>query len=97
MTIDLENAQSYVRAATDLDDLLSRMEAVEDAGGRFDAATSDCDVDVARLPKFSDDEPEDTAGMLSWDAERALWFGGYCDQSERWAIGPRADAVPSPD
>ena len=83
--------QTQVNAAKDLDDLLGRLENAIDEGATINASTTDCDIDIDQLPKFAEDWPHDTEGMVSWDETRALWTGAYCDQSQSFAIGPRPD------
>ena len=77
--INSDNINEKISAAADLDALLDALTSYEDGSKRLDEV-----ADLPGLPTFGGDEPEDTAGIWSWDADRLLvddCNGGFAIES----------------
>lgn len=78
-----------------LDDLAEMLNATSAArhrwecDGAFDLEVLRVDeiYDVAELPTYGGDEPQDTMGIYSWDETRLLYCDGPNDAP--WVISPR--------
>ena len=55
-------SQDQINACTTLNELLTVLQNMEDSR----------DVDMTSLPTFGGDEPDDTSGVWSWDADRKI-------------------------
>lgn len=80
------NLTAAIKNATSLDELLSALNAAEATLRETESPLRiDELVDLSSLPTFGGEEPKDTAGVWSWDADRLLVGEG------EWEIVSRAE------
>lgn len=87
----MEQLANAIKAATDLHGLRDALVAFDDAvraeaddfSRNTEGQLDRFGLDLCALPTFGGDEPNDTAGVWSWDAKRLLVGEGRCAE---WRI-----------
>ena len=75
------NIQAAISSSTNLEELLEALNSYDDDETKIDEV-----ADLPGLPTFGGDEPENTDGIWSWDADNLI-----CNGSQGFVIESRAD------
>lgn len=82
----MTNFHALVQKASNLDELCSTLNAFEQNEDHL--PLSEC-TDLCSLPTFSDNVPQNTMEVFSWDSERVLIDNSGVLEGDNWILAKR--------